>query len=214
MRPGERRYRPHWTAEAIAGVADLTDLRFFYRARRTIHGKPSCSLIVDPGVNTATLLAQIEQVAEEWADVEILISSSPDQGASASGALKQLAPVQGETVPAWRNRAALEANGEYLCFLGCEVRPTGPDWLHALMEHGQQDRIGMVGGCVSRRFEDADAHQGSIPDLANPSWQYFASYVRDVSIHHNGIHCSQHVLAVDERLCVLRRSQFPRMRAV
>ena len=45
----------------------------------------------------------------------------------------------------YNNRGAARASGQYLLFLNDDIEITDPDWLDALVEHGQRPEVGVVG---------------------------------------------------------------------
>lgn len=204
---GRRALQAALDREGIVGEAERTDLRFFYRPRRTIKGLPAVSVVVcgEPAPNALQHL--VEQIAAAWANVEVVAKTGGDENGQGLASGRRLPPLDGESEPAWRNRAAAVATGEYLCFVDDAVSLAGPEWLCALIEYGQETQTGMVGGCLDMG-EGAHIHRGSLPDLTNLSWRYYASFVRDVSVHHNGIHWPQQVMAVHEGLCLIARARF------
>ena len=187
----------------IAGQAECTELRFFYRSRRAIVGKPTIAVVCDPGFTGWEALTSESRLPDSWQVTEVLVRGEAPSRPLA-GSVRCLDPVAGESAVAWRNRALAEATAEYVCFLCAGLRLETTGWLEPLLEYGQHPDTGLVGGLVSEEGDPASQHRGSLPDVDNNSWRYFASYVRDVSVQHNGIHCPQNTLAVHHGLCLLR----------
>ncbi len=204
---GRRALQAALDREGIAGEAELTDLRFFYWPRRTIKGLPAVSVVVCGQPAPSAWQRLVRQIAAAWANVEVLAMAGGIENGQDDANLRLLPPLVNESEPAWHNRAAKLATGDYLCFVDGAVGLADPAWLRALIEYGQEAQTGMVGGCLEEG-EGAHIHRGSLPDLTNPSWLYYASFVRDVSVHHNGIHWPQQVLAVHAGLCLTGRDRF------
>lgn len=188
----------------IAGRAECTELRFFYRTRRTIVGKPRLAVVCDPGFACWEALTAEDKAHSSWRLAEVIVHGKGPT-LPLAGSVRCLDPVAGESVVAWRNRAFASTSADYVCFVGAGLEPIIPGWLASLLEYGQNLDTGMVGGMVSAEDDPGHQHRGSLPDIGNDSWRYYASYVLDVSIHHNGIHCPQNALAVHQALCLFRR---------
>ena len=188
----------------IAGQAECTGLRFFYRARRAIIGNPSLAILCDPGFSCWDALIPEARTPKNWQLVEVIMSGETPPLPFADSA-QLLEPVAGESVLTWRNRAFALATADYVCFVGAGAIPDAAGWLEALLEYGQPQDTGLVGGQVDEEDNPAHRHRGSLPDIKNGSWRYYAACVRDVSVQHNGIHCPQNALAVHHALCLLRR---------
>lgn len=190
----------------IRGEAMRTDLRFFYRDRREIAGIPMISVLLSPAALAGPLPDLVHRLTEHWPALELLVAASTGVDACLEQVRVVPSPAEGGEA-GWRNQAARMARGTYLCFLEGDLAADISGWPRGLLEYAQQASIGMVGGWVRDDRETA-AHRGSLPDLDNHTWRYYASFVRDVSIHHNGIHCQQNVLAVHEGFCLIDRERF------
>ncbi len=192
---GRRALQAALGRQRLQAEAQTTELRFFYRARRTLPQDALISVWIDE--STAT-------VAEScWLDCSAVPGNrvewpAREENGSETGALR---PHLG------RNAAAQRATGDYLCFLGSALQALRPDPLAALLEYAQDQRVGMAGGWLELP-ESPHRHRGSIPDLANASPLYYAAFVRDVSVHHNRFHCAQYAWALQEGICMIRRRLF------
>ena len=182
--------RQHVDAEA-----QTTGLRFFYRARRVLPQKGLVSLCMDRAPAEAAQARWRAGLAASWSELEWL-------DGAAGGESPQTMPPHLR-----RNQAAAEARGVYLFFLGEGVHALKEESLPALLEYGQDAAIAMAGGWLEQP-ESSHQHRGSVPDLANPSPFYYATFLRDVSVHHNRFHCAQYAWAVAEQLCLIRRELF------
>ena len=172
-----------------------TELRFFYRARRNLPKKGLVSVHVDGALPAAAKTPWRDQLEASWSQVEWL-----DRAADADNM---------EAMPPHlrRNQAALHAAGAYLFFIGNHVSSLQEGALPALLEYGQDATLAMVGGWLEQP-ESRHQHRGSVPDIANPSPFYYATFLRDVSVHHNRFHCAQYAWAVAEQLCLIRKELF------
>lgn len=203
---GRRAVQAAMERRGMAGKVTGTELRFFYRPRKTVPADVAVTIILDRQLPAATRERVRDELSGQWPKATILVPEGGEQGEIQNEA-GTIFHSGGSQRLLWRNHAAGLAGTEYLCFLGDVVWPTGPEWLHALLEYGQAADTGMIGGHLDRH-PASGLHQGSVPDLANASPRYWASFVRDVSVQHNGIHCPQNVLAVDEGVCLIRRATF------
>ena len=203
---GRRALQAALDRRGIRGEARLTDLRFFYRDRREIVGTPMISVLISPAALAGPLPDLARRLAEQWPAFELLVAA--DTGVDMEPEQVRVVPPPAERgEAAWRNQAARTARGAYLCFLEGDLAADMSGWPRGLLEYAQQASIGMVGGCV-RDDREAAVHRGSLPDIDDHTWRYYASFVRDVSVHHNGIHCQQNVLAVHEGFCLIGRERF------
>lgn len=182
---GRRALAASLTREGIDAKAETTDLHFFYRARRRL---PERGLLTVCADGSAT--AWREGIAASWRDIEWLA-----------------APTEGTPPHPARNAAARQATGDWLFFVGAEVHTLRANSLPALLEYAQSPDIGMAAGRLERP-ESPHVHRGSLPDLANASPLYWASFVQGVSVEHNRFHCAQYAWALAGELCLIRRALF------
>lgn len=178
----------------LQAEAETTELRFFYRARRNLVKGSLISLWADGGMPAQGKPPWFGENGVSGNEVEPL------------PAMARSTEIE-EKPHCRRNAAAREAAGEYLCFLGSGLYPLRPEPLAALLEYAQDPAVAMAAGWLELP-ESLHRHRGSVPDLANPSALYYASFIRDASVHHNRFHCAQYAWAVQERLCMIRRSLF------
>ena len=204
---GRRAVQAALDRRGVTGEALCTDLRFFYRARRTLKAELTVSLVAGPGITPAAMQSLGHRMAGNGVTVEVLTSEVVPGTAEGEHPFRVIPPLASESQAAWRHRVAGTAKGDFLCFVAGVSRFDEDGWLEALLEYGQQAEIGMVGGCVSQENRP-HLHRGSLPDLHQDSWRYYASFVRDVSVQHNGLHCPQNALAVHEGFCLIERQRF------
>nr|WP_240193603.1 glycosyltransferase [Desulfobulbus alkaliphilus] len=204
---GRRAVQAAMERRGITAKVTGTELRFFYRPGTTVAADVTVTIILDQPLPAATGEWMRNELAGQWPGAAILAPEGSGEQGGTQDEQGAILHSGGRQRLLWRNQAARQADSEYLCFLGEVVWPSGSAWLHALLEYGQAADAGMIGVRLDRQ-PDTDLHRGSLPDVNNTSPWYWASFVRDVSVQHNGIHCPQNVLAVDAEMCLLRRSTF------
>lgn len=133
--------------EVVDGIHPTT-----YRVRYALHGRPKVSILIPTRDKAELLRSCIESVLEvsTYSNYEIVVvdneSTDPDT-------LAYLVGFPGRVVryphrfnyARMMNLAAHEATGDMLLFLNNDTRVVSPDWLQALIEHGQRPEVGIVG---------------------------------------------------------------------
>ncbi len=191
---GRRALQAALDRQKLQAEAQTTELRFFYRARRILPRDALISVWIDETTPAAAGSRWQECGAVPGNRVEWLARNEDNEAEAGR-------PHLG------RNAAAQRASGDYLCFLGAGLEPLRPAPLAALLEYAQDPQAGMAGGWLELP-ESPHRHRGSIPDIANTSPLYYATFIRDASVHHNRFHCAQYAWALQEGLCLIRRCLF------
>jgi glycosyltransferase involved in cell wall biosynthesis len=200
----------------IAGTAENTELNFFYRARKKLVDKPQISVICSDlnGSKRTAACVKILIQSTTYSNIEFILpgekesdSSSPERLSAGNINIRLVNCSKEMTEPQWKNRAVGEAEGKILVFFDLALQVEDEHWLESMLEHAQQDEIGFAGGRINYTDDDFQ-HRGTVPEIYNRSWYYYVSFVRDVSIHLNGMHCPQHVQYVPESLCMIQRHKF------
>lgn len=133
--------------EVVDGIHPTT-----YRVRYALQGRPKVSILIPTRDKAELLRSCIESVLEvsTYPNYEIVVvdneSTDPDT-------LAYLVGFPGRVVryphrfnyARMMNLAAHEATGDMLLFLNNDTRVVSPDWLQALIEHGQRPEVGVVG---------------------------------------------------------------------
>ena len=124
-----------------------------YRVRYAIQGQPKVSIIIPTRDRVDLLRGCIESILETstYPNYEFVVldnqSTDPDTLAYLSG-------VPRGTVVRYPHRfnyarmmnlAAAEASGDMLLFLNNDTEVVAPEWIEALVEHGQRPEVGAVG---------------------------------------------------------------------
>jgi glycosyltransferase involved in cell wall biosynthesis len=118
--------------------------------------------------------------------------------------------AENETETAAFNRIAAKASGEHLVFLRQGVLPQEENWIEILLGYSQTQDCGVVGGRVAG--SDGEVDNLAVPDLTDQSCAAFRSLLIEGSVHLNGIHCPQNVLAPSFAFCMLKRRLFDKMK--
>jgi len=200
----------------IDGTAERTELKFFYRVQRKSAGRPKISLICGTPGDDESFPSRVKKIVEftDYADIEFIL---PGQSEEDGGLVLALSDVDAEvhllnftvdmTEVQWRNRAVEEAGGEVLLFFDLSQQPGEGKWLETLLGYTLRSEIGFAGGLIDSAADDI-LHRGTEPDISNGSWYYYVSFLRDVSVHLNGMHCPQYVQYVPVSLCTIERRKF------
>jgi glycosyltransferase involved in cell wall biosynthesis len=200
----------------LGGTAEKTGLKFFYRVDHDFSMGPKISIICASAGDRAGTGASVRSIVQstEYENFEIIlpeahaeIIASQGENAREDRNLRLVEWSGNMSEPAWTNRAAEEAEGEYLVFLDPALTLQDKDWLTALLAYAHREETGLAGGRIDYPQSDIQ-HTGTVPDISITYWYYYVSFVRDVSVHLNGMHCPQNVQYVPETLCMIRRDRF------
>lgn len=209
---GKKALNSALTRRRLDSQAVATDLRFYYQLTAA-KPEPSISVILGPGVDLENLMPAYRTFTGNYAGhVEFIVPVGDEKDLPASSNVPQSAVLtgiesrNGETAPAWRNRAAKGAKGEFLLFLDVTLAVQKGS-VRDLLAYATLPNAGMI-GCHLLFAESEGRHSGVTPDLNNKSWSYWISFVREGSLHLNGMHCPQDVRAVMETPCIISKSTF------
>jgi len=126
---------------------------------RYLHAtQPRVSLVISVRDQLPALERCLESVLEKtaYANYEVLIVDNASQGAETQAWLAALQQVGSDKLrvlslgeetsfAALQNLAAQQARGDYLLMLSPYAVVTEPDWLDAMLSHGQRQEVGAVG---------------------------------------------------------------------
>lgn len=200
--------------QGIPGMAEYTELKFFYRARRPLPNAGVCLLIhwrrpialfrpwlsrlLDTaGVTVRQLAVGVE--SPEW------LATVRETGREAGIAAESLALPAGTGTAAVYNSLLERIQESFVALVDCFVEDACQGWLGALLEYGGDARVGLVGGRINYHGDRDEAEVTPIPDLANISPAYYARFVANCSTLMNGLHCPQEVRSVTGDFCLVRR---------
>ncbi|MGH9180060.1 MAG: glycosyltransferase family 2 protein, partial [Acidimicrobiales bacterium] len=124
-----------------------------YRVRYAIRGQPKVSIIIPTRDRVDLLRGCIESILETstYSNYEFVVV---DNQSTDPETLAYLAEVPRGAVVRYPHRfnyarmmnlAAHEATGDMLLFLNNDTKVVAPEWIEALVEHGQRPEVGSVG---------------------------------------------------------------------
>ncbi|XCN74708.1 MAG: glycosyltransferase [Candidatus Electrothrix aestuarii] len=119
----------------------------------------------------------------------------------------QLKEQEGEA--AALNRLAEQVMGEHLVFLQPGILPQEKNWVKTMLAYSQEEGCGVVSGVVAG--PDEEINNLALPDLSDKSCQAFRSLLTEGSVHLNGMHCPQNVLACSFDFCMIEIKLFRTM---
>jgi O-antigen biosynthesis protein len=105
------------------------------------------------------------------------------------------------------NQAALNADGEYLLLLRSDVAVIEPDWLDALMNHGQRAEVGVV-GARTVNAEGRVTHAGLVLGLQGPAAGVFLGEPLDAPGYMQRLQVDLNMSAVADSCLLVRKSLF------
>lgn len=105
------------------------------------------------------------------------------------------------------NQAALNADGEYLLLLRSGVAVIEPDWLDALMNHGQRAEVGVV-GARTVNAEGRVTHAGLVLGLQGPAAGVFLGEPLDAPGYMQRLQVDLNMSAVADSCLLVRKSLF------
>lgn len=199
---------------SIEGGVEFTDWKFYYRCRRALLSNPLISVIIcwENGDKPLTELIKAVLDKTHYENIEVLVAVK--EKASFSDDFKELnknislvMAESGEGKAGVLNRAAARSHGEYIVFLGGGSLLLSGDWLVPLLEYGQEEKVGVVGGRLQQR-DNRDLVSLTVPDVTNNSPAYYSDFFQGCSTHMNGLQCPQNVLAVSPSLCMVGKKMF------
>lgn len=139
-----------------------------YRARYRVRGRPRVSIVIPTRDRADLLRSCIDSVLEQstFTDHELIVVDNQSTDPETLGYLAR-APGRVIRYPhrfhyaRMMNVAARECSGDFLLFLNNDTCVETPDWIEALIEHGQRPEVGVVGPRL--RYPDGQPqHEGIV----------------------------------------------------
>jgi O-antigen biosynthesis protein len=206
----------HMQRQSIAGEVQDTDLRYFYRVRRHVPGKPTVSVIVFYDQNDDEYIPWIRNflASTSYPVAELMILLENKKDGTRMDDFEELNTVifwqyaeKGQGLSSMYNSCAARCKGDYLIFLSSDIIIAARDWIEVLLEYASGPTAGMVGASID--YPDAGTTPlGTLPDTTDLSPEYYERFFKECSTHMNGLQCPQNVLAVSWNLCMLKRDLF------
>lgn len=199
----------------IEGEVLATDWKFFYRVQRKLKIRPLVSILVyweeDPAGVVAWLHSLVASTDYDRFEIIVMAKAAADPDGEYGQAVKGVgdnicwvALQDGFNQAQLYNLAVRQSRGEYLVFLDNKVSVCSHDWLEILLAQAQEDGTGVV----STRLKNIEGEKEGIetlPDLEDKSSWYYLQFLQKCSVHMNGLHCPQNVLAAAWELCMVSK---------
>ncbi len=198
-----------------------TPLKFYYQVKRKIPGQPSIALIVNfESTHTApvTWLSNLLQRTDSPID-HIVALCNEEEHSQALTKFGKKEKIQIDTLLTTNRKSSLaeqfnlcskRVHSEFLVFLSNRIEIRNSGWVESLVEYGQLDEIGVVGGKISCEDEMQEPVT-QIPDLANNSPAYYSRFLSNASVLMNGRHCPQEVLNVNLEFFLIKTTLLNKM---
>ena len=198
--------------QGIAGEAQYTELKFFYRARRFLPPDLTVTVLVHwrrPIDEFKPWLTSLIASAGATIDQLVVAVGSPAwvetvqrTGAEIGVETDCLAVPEDTSSAVAYNGAVDRIRGEFVALVDCLVESFGDGWLAALLEYGVQEKAGLVGGRIDYPPEPPEVTP--IPDCSIASPAYYTRFLANCSVLMNGLHCPQEVRSITGELCLIR----------
>lgn len=204
----------------IEGEVQVTNWKFYYRPRRILTCHPHVSFIVYLEDIENETLVHINSLCRtiSYSSFDVVVV-----GASINNQVKEYLKDMQEDLDNFSfffpdeefsrgellNTAAEFAEGEFLLFLSSNIRPQNDDWVEALLEYGLDPEVGVTGGRIVT--SDETEENLTIPEITSSSPLYYKRFLLLSSVHMNGLHWAQEVMAVDLKMCLIRKQLFLEM---
>jgi O-antigen biosynthesis protein len=190
----------------LSGEVQSGQWNYYYTVRRQVKKKSSVSILISIGQVHAELQPWLHNLLERspWPSLDMhLLHWQPLPFALPPQVQGQLCASQESEAAALNRRVAL-SQGEHLLFLKQGLLPQQQDWLEVLLAYSQEPDCGVVTGLM----EDTRAENLALPDLKDNTWQALRKHLLYGSIHLNGLHCTQNILAASFACGMVKRSCF------
>jgi GT2 family glycosyltransferase len=192
-----------------------------YRLRRSIRNEPLVSIVIPtagrPHEKRGDLLAQCLRSLGKtsWRHFEVIVAT--DEGRMGEEARKALERLRHQVVdypsrPTFNfshkiNEAVRHARGEFLVLLNDDLEVTSPEWLTAMLEYSQDERVGAVGAKL--RYPDGRLqHVGMLIGVCGLSAHAFHRYPGSSSGYAGNAVVARNCSAVTAACLMTRRALF------
>lgn len=210
------------TRRGISGNAHTTELKFFYRAKRTVDRQIPVSLVIHWPHNKPnnTILLWLSSLLKRsgYNAIQIIVMTENQEvcgllqefGAKKHFDITSHLIPKDTSTPVAYNLALEVINGELIAVVSHNLDCLENKWLSALVEYGQQNGTGITGGRINRRATHIP-EPTPIPDFTHSSPVYYARYITSCSVLMNGLHCQQEVRSVSGELCLMQTKLLKRL---
>lgn len=196
----------------LAAEIQLTEFNFYYRTRRIIVAQPLVSVVVywnQEHGDIVSWLQELEHSAGYRNFAIVLVTTNgnlQDQIDSYMATTDQ--PISSWLMPEKCSLAEIytlasaQSDGELLAFVSSAISRFGQSWLAALVEYGNSQKTGIVGGRLDFTGE-APVEVTPTPQIDNLSPLYYSRFIQQCSVLLNGLDCAQEVRSVNPEFCLL-----------
>ena len=188
---------------------------------RYLHAaQPLVTLVLSAKDQQAALERCLESVLQQtaYAHYEVLIVDNASQQAATHAWLAALEQLGGDTLRVLRlsedssfaavqNHAAQHARGDYLLMLSPFAVVTEPDWLDAMLSHGQRHEVGAVGAKLCNA-EGLVVHAGGVLGLRGAVGSPFVGEPMEAGGYMQRLQVSQNYSVVGADCLLLRKQLF------
>ncbi len=187
-----------------------------YRIKRRIPGLPRVTILI-PFKDKSGLLKQcLQSVLDktQYSNYEILGISNRSQSASVYEIMEEYSGLDPRirfteyNIPfnfsALVNYGVRQASGEYIVLMNNDIAVLDPDWLGAMLEHGQRAEVGVVGAKLLYP-NDTIQHAGLSVQKSGYIGHLHKHYPADSRGYMNRLVCVQRVSAVTAALCLFKK---------
>lgn len=193
-----------------------TEWKFFYRVKKEIQAMAPVSVailyredadFIDWLKDLISLTRYPEVEFLVLADDEQLKRNGCEQGFLTISEKLRLIPVAVAAGPAARyNETVSASRGGFVIFLNSRVQLQNTDWIEAMLEYGEDQDSGMIGGRILPAQDEELV--AAVPDLDRESSLYYARFVQECSRHMNGLQCPQNVFTLSWNLAMIAKARF------
>jgi len=190
-----------------------TDLKFYYRVKRTLNILPLVSVIVFSSRDDEECASWLDALLQstEYVNFEVIVLRSRHEyrdlaayAAASDRPVKIVTADGGSGLAELLNRSLVHCDGEYVVLLSDACEPENGYWLSALMEYCQRPDTGIVCGHLEIPGQ-VGLDITPIPEILNQSHAYYARFLREASVLLNGQHCPQNTWCASGFCCAISR---------
>lgn len=181
---------------------------------------PMVSVIISAGKALAPLVTCVTTVIEktQWQPYELLVIADEGTPQDITHWLQGLAEIDPQRIKvlsaagvhataARNNLAASVASGQHLLFLHPDIAITQPNWIHALLNHGQRPEVGVVGG--KQLYSDGTVrHAGYLLGVNGVAGEAFFGLNNNLKSYMGRLHVDQNYSAVSGDLLLVNKEVF------
>jgi len=213
---GKRALENALIRKEIEGKVVKANLPFFYRVKREISGNPLISIIIPFKDYPEFLKNCIQTILHRtnYSNFEIIGINNGSKQEETFTLMKDLCAVDSRVgffpFPAPFNYSKINnfgvslASGEILLLLNNDVEILNSDWLEALLEHGQRDDVGAVGGKLYYPNQTIQ-HAGVIIGIAGFAGHSHRHVAKEAKGYANRLMCIQNVSAVSGAMLMVKK---------